>query len=64
MINEALGLLYKKKLAGEIVDYIIDEEGNVDVLGIMPNTNDEGWYYIGNIYSRNFIYEAMYFIGG
>lgn len=63
MRNEALGYLYERKLAGKIETYEIDEDGNVDVFGIMPNTNDEGWFYIGNIYSAQFLYEAKYFLG-
>lgn len=54
--------LFEKKSAGEINDYHIDEEGNVDVLGLMPNTNDVGWYYLGNIYSNDFVGQAEYFL--
>lgn len=63
MRNEALGYIHLKKLNGEIVEYKVDEDGNVDVFGIMPNTNDEGWFFIGNIYSRDFLHEAKYFLG-
>lgn len=62
--NTILEYLEDKKDNEVIDDYAIaDIDGGIEILGVMPNTNEYGWFYVGNIDSINIQSELEYFLG-
>ena len=60
--NTILEYLEDKIDSGVIDDFTV-EDGNIEILGIIPNTNEYGWYYVGHIDSINIESELEYFLG-
>lgn len=47
--REIREFLREAKANGRIENYRITRDNEIHAYGIMPNTNQTGWYYVGNV---------------
>ena len=52
-VKEMRKKLQAAKQAGRFTNYRITKNAMVDVYGTMPNTNQVGWYTVGNVFDKD-----------
>jgi hypothetical protein len=61
-IKEIRKRLQIAKAEGKVINYHITQNDELHIYGIMPNTNQERWFFVGRITDFNILEALDYFL--
>lgn len=61
-IKEIRKRLQIAKAEGKVINYRITQNDELHIYGIMPNTNQEGWFFVGRITDFDILEALDYFL--